>query len=81
METANKSVTGEWSRVVDLGADFLLSVIDPVEIAFTNADATAPTVAFGHYLAPGSGLTRSVAVDGAIWARAIGAPPAIVIVS
>jgi len=81
MATTNKTVTGDWSRIVDLGAEFLLSALDPVEIAVTAADATAPTVSSGHYLAPGDGLTRSLIGVGAIWCRAIGAPPATVIVS
>jgi hypothetical protein len=81
MATTNKAVSSTWTRVADLGAEFLLSALDPVEIAVTGANATVPTVSAGHYLEAGAGMTRDQAGAGAVWARALGVPPATVVVS
>lgn len=81
MATTNKSITGAWTLVVSLGADFMMSANSVVEFALTGADATAPTVSMGHVLQVGEGVTRSQTGAGAVWARAVGVPPATVVVT
>jgi len=78
MATTNKAVSSTWTRVADLGDEFVLSALDLVEVAVSAADATAPTVS-GVVLQPGSGVTRDQAGVGAVWARALGVPPATVV--
>ena len=75
MATTNVSIGSSWGLAVAAGSDFILSASDPVEVAITAGDATAPTIANGHFLSAGSGITRDQVGAGSLWARAVGIPP------
>lgn len=81
MATTNVSIGSSWGLAVAAGSDFLLSANDPVEFAVTAGDTTAPTISSGHFLSPGSGVTRDQVGAGSLWVRAVGAPPVKVVVT
>ena len=81
MATTNVSIGSSWGLAVAAGSDFLLSANDPIEVAITGGNTTAPTVSNGHFLSAGSGVSRAQVGAGSLWARAVGIPPVKVAVT
>ena len=78
MATTNVIVYDSWTKVVDLGDDFTLSVQPPfmnfIEVAAVDADA-APIVDGHRIKSPEESINRALTGPGYVYARVLSAAP------
>ena len=83
MATQNATITNTWSKIVDTGdsAFLIQSRGDTVYEVAAMATETAPTVQ-GHVVSGNTGaITRAALGEGHVYARAISATTALLVVS